>query len=71
VGLLLERGVEADSKDKYRQMPLSWVAAGAHEAVVQLFRSCGAGSLSLHSGRPSTRKIAHCTISILVDGAFL
>jgi hypothetical protein len=38
VRLLLEKGIEADSKDKYRQMPLSWVAAGAHEAVVQLLR---------------------------------
>ena len=42
--LPLEKGVEADSKDKYRQMPLPWAAA--HEAVVQLLRSCGAGSLS-------------------------
>ena len=51
---LVEKGVEADSKDKYRKTPLSWAAAEAHEAVVQLLRSYGVGSLSLHSGRPST-----------------
>jgi ankyrin repeat protein len=36
VRLLVEKGVEADSKDKYRQTPLLWATGGPNGAVVQL-----------------------------------
>jgi len=36
VRLLLEKGVEPDSKDGSGQTPLSWAAARGHEAVVRL-----------------------------------
>jgi ankyrin repeat protein len=36
VELLLQKGVDPDSKDKFGQSPLLWAAANGHEAVVQL-----------------------------------
>ncbi|PVH72419.1 hypothetical protein DL98DRAFT_397103, partial [Cadophora sp. DSE1049] len=33
--------VEADSKDKYGQTPLSWAARNGHEAVIKLLLSTG------------------------------
>jgi ankyrin repeat protein len=36
VKLLLEKGAELESKDKYGQTPLSWAAERGHEAVVKL-----------------------------------
>ena len=43
VKLLLETGkVDVDSKDKdYGRTPLSWAAAGGHEAVVKLLLETG------------------------------
>jgi ankyrin repeat protein len=50
VRLLLEKGVEADSKDTENgRTPLSRAAGSGHEVVVQLLRSCGAGSNLLPS----------------------
>ena len=34
--LVVTAGVDADSKDKDGRTPLSWAAAGGHEAVVKL-----------------------------------
>jgi len=45
VRLLLEEGIEADSRDEFGMTPLSRAADGGHEAVANLLRSCGARSL--------------------------
>ena len=67
VRLLVEKGVEADSKDKYRQTPLLWATGGPNGGPQ---RGRGAAALDLvvlvlypfTPDGPSTRKIAHCTI---------
>jgi hypothetical protein len=41
VKLLLEKGIEPDSKDNLGQTPLSWAAGGGHEAVVKLLLEKG------------------------------
>ena len=40
--LLLEKGAELETKDKYGQTPLSWAAGNGHEAVVKLLLEKGA-----------------------------
>jgi ankyrin repeat protein len=42
VKLLLERGVELETKDKDGQTPLSWATRHGHEAVVMLLLERGA-----------------------------
>jgi ankyrin repeat protein len=42
VKLLLEKGAEVESKDKYNQTPLSWAAYEGHETVVNLLIQSGA-----------------------------
>jgi ankyrin repeat protein len=42
VWLLVEKGAELDSKDKYGRTALLWAAENGHEAVVQLLLEEGA-----------------------------
>jgi ankyrin repeat protein len=42
VNLLLGKGADLDSRDKYDQAPLSWAAGNGHEAVVKLLLGKGA-----------------------------
>ena len=42
VKLLLEKGADVESKDRYGQTPLSWAAEKGHEAVVKLLLEKGA-----------------------------
>ena len=44
--LLLEKGADVESKDRYYgQTPLSWAAGNGHEAVVKLLLEKGAEKL--------------------------
>jgi ankyrin repeat protein len=45
VKMLLDKGVEADAKDKYIQTSLSWAAYDGHEAVVKLLLAIGSADL--------------------------
>ena len=40
--LLLEKGADVESKDRYGRTPLSWAAGNGHEAVVKLLLEKGA-----------------------------
>ena len=40
--LLLEKGADLESKDRYGRTPLWWAAATGHEAVVKLLLEKGA-----------------------------
>jgi ankyrin repeat protein len=42
VKLLLDKGADLQSKDKYGRTPLSWAAEKGHEAVVKLLLKKGA-----------------------------
>jgi ankyrin repeat protein len=57
VKLLLEKGAELESKDKYGRTPLSYVAWNGHEAVVKLLLEKGAelGSTDEHGQTPLSK----------------
>ena len=42
VKLLLEKGAELETKDKYYSTPLLWAASNSHKAVVKLLLEKGA-----------------------------
>jgi len=57
VKLLLEKGAELESKDKYGRTPLSYAAWNGHEAVVKLLLEKGAelGSTDEHCQTPLSK----------------